>query len=404
MLSLIHDPTQALADCQRDITVAADALTQALAASDLRIFYRALRATSLPFLCGHHKDDAARLFPACASIVYQLGGISPAVALAVENHLYVTSAIATFPTAPATDLHRRREALLARIVARRYLVANTNSKVHGNLGQLGTSARRTGSSFRIDGTTAYTSLASEADLLVLMTELEGEGFAVFAIEPMHGHSAIAVGDYLFPNAMIDSDTRPVTFRGLELPADGLLATANDEAARLLFPFEMTWHQLLIAALYLGTAARAIDETSAFLRTTLGRDGRPLADLDGMIVDLGRLAVAHRGAMLTLERAGQALGAVRDLPRDAGAIDAAVQLASAAKYSCTATAESIVTKARGIVGARAFAAGCILDRLSQEVMFGSLGPEVSAVIERRYGKQSLTTPLLPAPPYRTNHGA
>jgi alkylation response protein AidB-like acyl-CoA dehydrogenase len=388
------------ADYQPDIALAADALTQALAASDLRLFYRTLRATRLPFFCGEYKDDAARLFPACAATLYRLGAISPAVALAVENHLYVTSAIATFPTAGDSGLHRRREELLAAVVGRRYLVANTNSKVHGNVGQIGTIARRTGASFRVDGAAAYTSLASEADLLVLLTELEGEGFAVFVIEPMHGNPAVEVGDYLFPKAMIDSDTRRITFRGLRLPAEALLATAASELTRLLFPFEMAWHQLLIAALYLGAAAGAIDETAAFLRSTLGREGRPLAELDGMVVDLGRLAIEHRSSLLILEKAGESLGAVRELPRDAGEIDRAVHLASAAKYSCTRAAESIVTSTRRIVGARSFAVGCALEKLSQEVMFGSLGPEVSAVIERRYGKQALEAALPPTPPYAT----
>ena len=89
-----------------------------------------------------------------------------------------------------------------------------------------------------------------------------------------------------------------------------------------------------------------------------------------------------------ERAAEALDAVKHLPRDAELLGRAVDLAGAAKYVGTRCAEEVVTAARRIVGARSFAGGHHLERLSQEVMFGPLGPEVSAVIERRYGRQAL----------------
>jgi alkylation response protein AidB-like acyl-CoA dehydrogenase len=64
------------------------------------------------------------------------------------------------------------------------------------------------------------------------------------------------------------------------------------------------------------------------------------------------------------------------------------MASAAKYVGTRCAEEVVTATRRIIGARAFVGGHCLERVSQEVMFASLGPEVGAVIERRYGKRVL----------------
>jgi alkylation response protein AidB-like acyl-CoA dehydrogenase len=188
--------------------------------------------------------------------------------------------------------------------------------------------------------------------------------------------------------MIDSDTRRITFAGVVLPEESLIATSRNSLAATLFPFEMAWHQLLIPALYLGAAARAIDEARLFLRKTTGRDGQPLAELDGMIVDVGRLAIDYHGARMALEKAGEALAQVQSLPRDERAVTRAVMAAGAAKYIGTRTAESIVTAARRIVGARAFAGDHVLDRLSQEVMFASLGPEVGAVIERRFGRQVL----------------
>jgi alkylation response protein AidB-like acyl-CoA dehydrogenase len=385
----LHDPHG------DELATVAAALENALSAKDLSIFYRAFRATRLPFVCGEYRDNAGLLFPVCFNIVHRLGGISPAVALAVENHYYVTSAVATFPAASDPPLEASRQQLLEAVVSQRLLVANTNSKVHsGKVGELGTVARRDADGFRVNGTAAYTSLATEADLLVLLTEIEGEGFAVFVIPDLRVNACVEIGPYLFPSAMIDSDTRCITFRDLRLPSHALAANARSPIAGKLIPFEMAWHQLLIAALYLGAAARAIDEVRLFLRGTTGRDGRPLAELDGMIVDVGRLALEYQRARSLVEKCGEALHAVRELPRDVLQVEHAVNLASVAKYSGSRAAETIVTAARRIVGARTFAGGCALERLSYEVMFASLGPEVSAVIERRFGKQVLESASFP----------
>jgi alkylation response protein AidB-like acyl-CoA dehydrogenase len=384
---------------RRDEEIAAieAALKRALAESDLSIFYRAFRASSLPFLCGEYQDNAELLFPACFEIVHRLGGISPAVSLAVENHYYVTSAIATFPAAADPVLERHRQRLLSSIVSDRLLVANTNSKIHSaKLGELGTAARRHGDGYRVSGVASYASLASEADLLILMTELEEEGTAIFAIPSPRQRPAITIGPYLFPNAMIDSDTRRITFHDELLPPDALVALAREKIAGLLPPFEMAWHQSLIPALYLGAAARAIEEVRTFLGATVGRDGQPLSSLDGMVIDTGRLMLEYLGARSMVDAAGRALCDVKELPRDAERVTQAVQTASAAKYAGTRSAEALVTAARRIVGARAFTGDCVMERLSQEVMFGALGPEVSAVIERRFGKQVLDSKCFPHP--------
>jgi alkylation response protein AidB-like acyl-CoA dehydrogenase len=374
---------------KEQIGMIAEALEKALAQNDLTGFYQAFRSTDLPFIGTHYQQDAYGLFVVCFEILHRLGSISPATALAVENHYYVSSAIATFPTVDNPALNNSRQSLLASIINDRLLVANTNSKIHSDkLGEMGTCARLEEDVFRITGKAAYTSLATQGDLLVFITQIEGEGPALFAITPMQENPCVEIGSYLFPSAMIDSDTRQIIFHDLLVPKDKLIAGGKDAQVGLLINFEMAWHQLLIPALYLGAAARAIEEVRKFLRATRGRDERPLAELDGMIIDIGRIALDYHSACCVVHQAGQALGEVRQLPKDARRLERAVDLASAAKYIGTRCAESIVTTARRIIGARAFVGGHPLERLSQEVMFASLGPEVSAVIERRYGRQVL----------------
>jgi len=365
------------------------ALEDAIARNDFAEFYRVFRSTDLPFMPATHQTDSRGLFRLCFELLHRLGGVSPAAALAIENHFYVSSAIATFPTADDPIMDANRQALVQAIVDRRMLVANTNSKIHGKkLGEIGTYARREGRGFRINGQAAYTSLARQGDLLVFITEIEGEGHGVFAITPMQDNPGIEIGQYLFPSAMIDSDTRQITFHNLLVAEESLLAGGKNKNISMLFGFEMAWHQLLIPALYLGAAARAIEEARKFLRATRGKDDSPLSELDGMIIDMGRLALDYVTGCSVLLQAGDALGEVKSLPHDARKLDKAVELASAAKYVGTKSAEAIVTAVRRIIGARCFVNGHHMERLSQEVMFATLGPEVSAVIERRLGKQAL----------------
>lgn len=372
---------------QKSAVVAA--LEKAMASRNFSEFYNLFRSTDLPFLPAVLQADARELFRICFEIVHSLGGVSPATALAVENHLYPFSSIATFPTSPGSALDQKRRALVSSIVDRSLLVANTNSKVHGNkVDQIGTCARRYGSSFRVTGKASYTSLSTQGDILLLSTVIENEGPALFVIDPMQGNPGVEIGPYLFPSAMIDSETRQITFHDLVIPAEQLLVDGKIEDLVLVSRFEMVWHQGLIAALYLGAAARAIEEARKFLRSTRGQGDRPLAELDGMVIDVGRLVLEYRAAYSLALQTGDALGAIRQFPQDISRIDEAMSQASAAKYMGTRCAENVVTAARRIVGARAFAGGHPLERLSQEVMFGVLGPEVSAVIERRFGQMAL----------------
>jgi alkylation response protein AidB-like acyl-CoA dehydrogenase len=366
------------------LAMVADALTD----GDLRSFYQVFRSTDLPFLAMAHEAQARPLFRLCFEILHRFGAISPATALAIENHYYVTCALATVPWPDGRPLDARRE-LLSAIAERRVLVANTNSKVHtGKLGTIGTCAERDGGRFHVNGTAAYMSLATEADMLVFITQLADEGPAIFVIEPLQSNPSIEIGPYLFPAAMLDSDTHRVTFHDLDLPADALLVGPNDKHASAFIAFEMAWHQLLIPALYLGAAAGAIEEVRCFVRATRGKDNQLLVDVDGVVVDVGRLAIEYRSAIATVLQAGDRLAEVRHFPDDLDVLESAVDAAGVAKYVGTRCAEAVVAAARRIIGPRLFTGGHLLERLSQEVMFGPLGPEVNSVIEHRHGRRAL----------------
>jgi alkylation response protein AidB-like acyl-CoA dehydrogenase len=363
------------------------ALESGLAGNDLTEFYSVMRASELPFVAATYNGDSCALARACRDIVHRLGGLSPAVALAFENHLFVTAALATF-SAQGDGREAKARAILERVGRERLLVANTSTRIHTNkLDTLGATARREGDGFRITGSAAYTSLATQSDLLLFTTRLEEGGWALF-IASLRDQPGIQIGPFLFPRAMIDSDTRRIEFRDLFLPEECLLQGGQGIEMRILNQFELTWHMTMICALYLGAAARAIEEVRRFLRSVSTQEGKLLAELDGMIVDAGRLSIRYRTAQAFLDHAVESLGRLSQGTLDLERVTQGFELASAAKYVGTNYAEEIITQARKIIGARSYTGGHPLERLSMECPFGPLGPEPNAFIERLHGRSIL----------------
>ncbi len=359
---------------------AAAALAAALAGQDLPAFYRDFRASDLSLLGLTWGEDARGLYGACFEVLRDLGAVSPAVGLAIYNHYAVTCSLSTFPLADRPAVAARRQALVQKIVDGRWLVANTTTRVHvGKVTSYGGVARRDGNGYRLNGSAAYLSLATASEIVISFMRIEGEGFAVF-VSPLRDNPEIEIGPYLFPSAMIDSDTRRVTFH------DTLVAEENMMMVdRNMGLWQTAWHQALFAVPFLGGAARALEELRQFLRSVRAPNDKPLAELDGMIADAGRMAIRYRGACAIAQQAGRALEALVGLPARFDDYLAAFHLACAAKQIGTRCAEDLVTEVRRIIGARAFTGGLPMERISQETMFGPLGGEPNAFIEREYGR-------------------
>lgn len=374
---------------QEQLTLVATTLEEGLTRGDLSGFYDAFRSTDLPFIGAVDPMDAYGLFRAYFDILHRLGGLSPAAALAVENHYFILCGLSTFPTGDDGAFEKRRRAMQEHVVKNRLLVANTSATVHTS--KLGITrslhARREGRGFLVNGTADFTSLASQGDILVFIATLEGEGPGVF-YAPMRGNPSIELGPLLLPDSMLESDTRRLTIRDLAVPEENLLLSGAGAQMEHLVAFQLTWHQLLIPALYLGAAARALEEVRRFLRATKGPDDRPLAELDGMMVDVGRLLIEYRSARCMVLQAGRGLTSLTQTPLDVQALGDVFDLAGASKLVGTRCAEEILGVARRIVGTRAFMGGHPIERLSRDVMFGPLAPKVNAAIERTYGRRVL----------------
>ncbi len=371
-----------LEELQVQLEETAASLETGLAQNDLTEFYAHLRSTDLPFVAPHSAQ-------VCCTILHRLGGCSPAVALAVENHLHVVASLITFPLEDAAQEARRRS-LLRMVNEKRLFVANTSSRVHGaTLATQGVKVRREGEGFRVNGAASYVSLATQSDIMLFSAMIEGEGPALFVFS-LRDTPGLDIGPFLFPRAMLDSDTRRFTFQEVYLPPESLLLSGVLEQMIRLNRFQLIWHQLLIAALYLGAAARALDEARLFLRSVSGQDGL-LSELDGMVVDLGRLVIRYRSAWTQVRHTADQLGKFTQNPLESPvSMGELLDLACVTKHAGTICAEEVVTAARRIIGGRSFIGPVSLpiERFSLEILFAPLGPEVNAVIERRLGRSAL----------------
>jgi alkylation response protein AidB-like acyl-CoA dehydrogenase len=365
-------------------------LEASLATGSLAPYYTALRASDIPLIPIAYQHDAREMYRLCCDVVHTIGSSSPAVALTIENHYFALATLATLPGFDAPEQLARRRQILDAVARDRLLIANSNSRTHGEkVGSLGTFARREGEGYRVSGTASYLTMATEGDLLIFITALSEDEFAIF-VSPLKGNPEIEIGPFLFPSAMIDSDTRRITFHDLHLGPENLVFSGGWDIMLGLQTYQLTWHKALVAALFLGAAARAIEESRKFLRTVKGPNGAPLAELDGMVVDVGRLVMSYRTEMAALRHIGELLGRLADGGPPAEVLPVANELASAVKGTAAQVAEDIVSAARRIIGARSFTGAHPLERLSQEVVFGHLGAggEPQAAFERRMGRAAL----------------
>jgi len=170
-----------------------------------------------------------------------------------------------------------------------------------------------------------------------------------------------------------------------LSADDVLVKGRNEDTSKLTNLQFAWHQTLIPAPFLGAAARAIEEARKFLRTVKAPNGQPLAELDGMLTDVGRMAIRYRSACCIVHQAGELLETLARRDPKPSEITDAVDLACAAKRTAPLAAEEIVAEARRIIGPRVFTGGHPLERISTEVAFAPLVGEPLAVVDRRYGR-------------------
>ena len=344
----------------------------------LRACYDGLRASQLPFLVA---DDASALFRASFAALFTLGQASVPLAVGFTMHQYMFAALASVRVADKR-LARRLKDLVDDVRKRRLLVAVSSFGAGVSTAHVRFTIARDGDGFVFDGERSFQSMASEADLITVVAPVDGGDLGAFIV-PMKGRAGVTVHDAVFGGPMALTDTRAVTFSGYRAVAADVV-TLDAQHAHRLGAYSTAWFEALIGAAYLGGAAAALEEVRLFARSARAPSGEPLHELDGAVVDAGRLGISLRTSLAL------AMSFVDALARGSEADDftSVMMAGTLLKYACTRSAEAIVTGARRLLGTRAMRQGSLMAELTGQIVFGPLHPWLEAELERAVGADVL----------------
>jgi alkylation response protein AidB-like acyl-CoA dehydrogenase len=370
---------------ENQVNTVVDVLKSCLETGTIDPFFTALRRSDLlhiPLTC----RDLCTAHRLCADVLRDIGRHCVGAAYALENHYFVLGAAVTYQSlCPNDDLQR----FLNRVLESRLLVANTRTAVHTDITfSEGARATADGDSYAISGRAAFVSIATFADVLWLQVELDARP-AVF-IASLGDQESISVGELSFPNVMLESDTHSLQFNATKLRAEQRISVPYEDLwpqGKLATALEV-WHDSLIAAQFLGAAAGALEEVTAFTQQMKTWGGKPFAQLDNVLSELGRLGMSYAAAAAMIDRVSASLDAQPQPLDDGEWLTRAIYAAKAANWFVTTAAEDIVTRCRRIVGTRAFRGPDRLERLSTEAMIGPLVPRGNPVLEVEYGRHVL----------------
>lgn len=361
-----------------------------------RTFFDAVRASQIPFLPCTLQAEAGQLYARSYEAFYLLGRASVPLTVGLTMHQYNLAALATLPVPAVPEFERRRQVLVDTISRYRSLMAissfgeNIKSK-HDPFRNVIITERPDGT-YLCKGRKGFQSIASEADIL-LFSGVMGEAMGMMYTN-LKKQPAVKVGPPLFTGAMAMADTRPVEFDDLIVKRRNLLS-ATDELTDHISFYATAWFEALVTAAYLGGACRALDEVRKFALSVHTEDGEPLADLDGFVVEVGRLAIALRASLAMARSFGICAERYCKGVRGAAPAEELDQLAndlmdcgSVIKYACTKTATEIVSGARGLIGTRGMATNHPLHAINEQICFGPLHPTIPSRLERSVGSEVL----------------
>ena len=392
----IETPPLDADEVRRQATEICEKVEQAPPDKKSRVFFDGLRAGVIPYLPCHLQDETGELYKRSSEALFLLGRTSIPLTVGFTMHVYNLSALATLPVPAVPDFERRRQTLVDTIRRYRSLLAissfgeNIKHKDSPFLNVIVTP--QADGTFVASGRKGFQSMASEADLL-LFSGLVGEEQGMFYTS-IKDQSALKLGDSLFAGAMAPSDTRPIQFDNLILKQRNVLSLSDELTDHVSF-YATAWFEALIASVYLGGAARALEEVRKFALSVHADEDVLLAELDGFLVDAGRLGITLRSALTMVAAFGPVAdrytrGVREGAPASEldGLASDLMDMASMIKYSGTKAAAEIVNGARGLIGSRSMSVKHPIHALTEQICFGPLHPTIPARLERSVGHDCL----------------
>lgn len=357
-------------------------------------FFQPLRESRIPYLCAQEVDRPAVLHKLSFDALYLLARASLPCTVALTMHQYVSASLAA--VSPLLDSARRLkiERLVNGLEQRKQLLGIAEFGDH--LQPKGTPEHRLKiedgeQGYQVSGRRNLVSLTEQADRLTLVGHYQ-DRLSLFVIDFKDRPGVQPQASVMHEAARL-TQTRPVVLEQAGFEPEDMICD-DPKLTLFLCTYTTAWFQALIAATYLGAASRALEEVRAFARQVHVPEGGPLAELDGFVVDFGRLALQLKGALALASSFGPALMRVHRLAKSAGdralsdGMDELVELSSLIKHQSTSAAQEIVLACRRMIGTRSLVAGHPLVELTHLISIGPLHPVIGARFERSLGRQHL----------------
>jgi acyl-CoA dehydrogenase/citronellyl-CoA dehydrogenase len=281
------------------------------------------------------------------------GGDGLAVALLAEElarasgGIAVTALVSAYMAAPHVIRHgnpAQQDRWLAALAAGEAVaaIAVTEPGTGSDVARVGTTARRTGDGWLLNGRKMFITNAGLADLIIVAArtgETGRGGLTLFVVE--RGAAGLSLGRPLAKMGWHSSDTREVLLDDVALPADAVLGSANRGFYQIMEAFQL--ERVALAAMGIGHAAECLD----LAREYAGQReafGEPLTHLQTIRHRLAAMEVELEAARLITYQAAARL--------DAGHPEAARSVARA-KYLAAISANRIVDDAVQLFGGAGF---------------------------------------------------
>jgi alkylation response protein AidB-like acyl-CoA dehydrogenase len=226
-----------------------------------------------------------------------------------------------------------------------------------------TTARRVGGGWELDGRKTFTTMAPALDLFLVLAALEDGGRGSFLVE--RGAPGLRVEETWDTLGMRATGSHDLVLERVRLPEEARIPPPSHPPGP---GSGRAWTALTIAAAYLGVARAARDFAATYARERVPTGlGMPIAELDHVRADLGRMELAIRVARAALHGVAAEWDA-----RPEGRAELAPDLA-AAKHLATNCAVDVTDLAMRLVGGAALSRRLPLERLFRDARAGLYNP-------------------------------
>lgn len=196
---------------------------------------------------------ASLVFESAAKTARALAAGCLPLGIAVAMHLYPLCVLQCMPL-PLLSFARFQRAMLLRTIRNRSLILANAGGERTRGADLPLVARPDGDGIRIDGTFAYMSLATVADIVLFKARLADSPCTALCAADLRAGS-VRIGDWCFSGSMRLSDTSSVTFAGHRVPHGRYVLLEDDEALGCTSDYQRCWFHLFLAELHLARLER-----------------------------------------------------------------------------------------------------------------------------------------------------